>query len=77
MRRVRKSYTEILGVAPAVDHHPEAAFLPLARTLLFGQARRQQQDATEQLSGPAWKVAFKEDQPTSAAVGVHWMRALP
>jgi len=27
-----------------------------------------QQDATEQLTGPAWKVAFKDDQPTPAAV---------
>ena len=26
-----------------------------------------QQDATEQLTGPAWKVAFKDDQPTPAA----------
>jgi glycyl-tRNA synthetase beta chain len=27
-----------------------------------------QEDATEQLTGPAWKVAFKDDQPTPAAV---------
>jgi glycyl-tRNA synthetase beta chain len=26
-----------------------------------------QQDATEQLTGPAWKVAFKDEQPTPAA----------
>jgi glycyl-tRNA synthetase beta chain len=26
-----------------------------------------QQDATERLTGPAWKVAFKDDQPTPAA----------
>jgi glycyl-tRNA synthetase beta chain len=26
-----------------------------------------QQDVTEQLTGPAWKVAFKDDQPTPAA----------
>jgi glycyl-tRNA synthetase beta chain len=27
-----------------------------------------QQDVTEHLTGPAWKVAFKDDQPTPAAV---------
>ncbi len=27
-----------------------------------------QQDATEQLTGPAWKVAFKDEQPTPAAL---------
>lgn len=27
-----------------------------------------QQDATEQMTGPAWKVAFKDDQPTPAAL---------
>ena len=26
-----------------------------------------QQDVTEQMTGPAWKVAFKDDQPTPAA----------
>ena len=26
-----------------------------------------QQDVTEQLTGPAWKVAFKDGQPTPAA----------
>jgi len=26
-----------------------------------------QQDVTEQLTGPAWKIAFKDDQPTPAA----------
>ena len=27
----------------------------------------QQEDVTEQVTGPAWKVAFKDDQPTPAA----------
>jgi glycyl-tRNA synthetase beta chain len=31
-----------------------------------GVAARQE-DVTEQLTGPAWKVAFKDDQPTPAA----------
>ena len=29
--------------------------------------RIRQEDATEQMTGPAWKAAFKEDQPTPAA----------
>jgi glycyl-tRNA synthetase beta chain len=35
--------------------------------LVRGVAARQE-DATEQLTGPAWKVAFKDGQPTPAAV---------
>src|SRR3984885_6023712 len=35
--------------------------------LVSGVAERQE-DATEQLTGPAWKVAFKDGQPTPAAL---------
>lgn len=35
--------------------------------MLVSGVLERQEDATEQLTGPAWKVAFKDEQPTPAA----------
>ncbi|HZD77760.1 MAG TPA: glycine--tRNA ligase subunit beta, partial [Acidobacteriaceae bacterium] len=40
---------------------------PRRLAVVIGEVLGRQQDATEQLTGPAWKVAFKDDQPTPAA----------
>jgi glycyl-tRNA synthetase beta chain len=40
---------------------------PRRLAVLVSGVSERQQDATEQLTGPAWKVAFKDDQPTPAA----------
>jgi glycyl-tRNA synthetase beta chain len=40
---------------------------PRRLTVALSGVLDRQQDVTEQLTGPAWKVAFKDDQPTPAA----------
>ena len=40
---------------------------PRRLAVLVGGVLERQQDTTEQLIGPAWKVAFKDDKPTPAA----------
>jgi glycyl-tRNA synthetase beta chain len=40
---------------------------PRRLAVVVSGVSERQQDATEQLTGPAWKVAFKDDQPTPAA----------
>lgn len=40
---------------------------PRRLAVLVSGVLERQEDATEQLTGPAWKVAFKDEQPTPAA----------
>ena len=40
---------------------------PRRLAVVVSGVSERQQDATEQLTGPSWKVAFKDDQPTPAA----------
>jgi len=40
---------------------------PRRLAVLMRGVLERQEDATEQLTGPAWKVAFKDEQPTPAA----------
>lgn len=40
---------------------------PRRLAVSIGSVLERQQDTTEQLTGPAWKVAFKDGQPTAAA----------
>jgi glycyl-tRNA synthetase beta chain len=40
---------------------------PRRLAVVVSGVSERQQDATEQLTGPAWKVAYKDDQPTPAA----------
>jgi glycyl-tRNA synthetase beta chain len=40
---------------------------PRRLAVLVRGVSERQEDATEQLTGPAWKVAFKDEQPTPAA----------
>src|ERR1700745_1266524 len=40
---------------------------PRRLAVAISEVRERQQDTTEQLTGPAWKIAFKDGQPTAAA----------
>jgi len=51
----------------AADADVPSYATPRRLAVLLGGVSERQQDATEQLTGPAWKVAFKDDQPTPAA----------
>jgi glycyl-tRNA synthetase beta chain len=57
------STEKLLGADAVVRSYATPRRLAVA---LSGVLDRQQ-DVTEQLTGPAWKVAFKDDQPTPAA----------
>ncbi len=41
---------------------------PRRLAVLVRGVEARQQDTTEQMTGPAWKVAFRDDQPTPAAI---------
>ena len=41
---------------------------PRRLAVMMSGVHARQEDATEQMIGPAWKVAFKDDQPTPAAL---------
>jgi glycyl-tRNA synthetase beta chain len=53
----------LLGTDAAVRSYAT----PRRLAVLVSGVSERQQDATEQLTGPAWKVAFKDEQPTPAA----------
>jgi glycyl-tRNA synthetase beta chain len=53
----------LVGTDAAVRSYATPRRLAVAIVGVLGR----QPDATEQLTGPAWKVAFKDDQPTPAA----------
>jgi glycyl-tRNA synthetase beta chain len=50
-----------------VDAPMRSYATPRRLAVLIGGVRERQQNTTEQLTGPAWKVAFKDGQPTAAA----------
>lgn len=56
--------TEKLLAADAFVH---SYATPRRLAVLVSGVLERQEDATEQLTGPAWKVAFKDEQPTPAA----------
>jgi glycyl-tRNA synthetase beta chain len=54
---------KVLGAEAAVRSYATPRRLAVAASGVL----ERQADVTEQLTGPAWKVAFKDDQPTPAA----------
>jgi glycyl-tRNA synthetase beta chain len=56
---------KLLGAAAA---NVRSYATPRRLAVLVSGVAARQEDATEQLTGPAWKVAFKDGQPTPAAV---------
>jgi glycyl-tRNA synthetase beta chain len=64
-KRVREllERERLLGVAAAVKTYST----PRRLAVLVGDVLAKQADAEEQLTGPSWKVAFKDGAPTAAA----------
>src|SRR3984885_4300336 len=56
---------KLLGAAEA---NVRSYATPRRLAVLVSGVAERQEDATEQLTGPAWKVAFKDGQPTPAAL---------
>jgi glycyl-tRNA synthetase beta chain len=56
---------KLLGAAEA---NMRSYATPRRLAVLVSGVAERQEDVTEQLTGPAWKVAFKDSQPTPAAV---------
>jgi glycyl-tRNA synthetase beta chain len=57
----------VTGKMLAADAGMHSYATPRRLAVLVGGVSERQQDAIEQLTGPAWKVAFKDEQPTPAA----------
>ncbi|MDQ1451098.1 MAG: glycyl-tRNA synthetase beta chain, partial [Acidobacteriaceae bacterium] len=52
----------------AADADVRSYATPRRLAVMVSGVAARQEDVTEQLTGPAWKVAFKDDQPTPAAL---------